>query len=304
MQTKGGEIGLTTRACFSDAPAKINLVLRVLRRRADGFHEISSVAIGVDLRDRLRMELVPTSGIELTCDNPTLTTSDNLVARVARLLAERYAITPRLHVHLSKRVPIAAGLGGGSSDAATALRLCDTIWGLGLSTEALAEVGAEVGSDVPLFFRLPAARMEGRGELVTPFPLAWSGWVLLVHVPVSVSTASAYASWRGEDTPGPVDLSPLAHVTSADALNDLLRNDLEPAVFRIAPEVERVKRYLDAMRIGDFRVSGAGSTLFRLFDTWETANRVQQVLVDNPFGCGCVLVPAPVRPGPVIHGEF
>ena len=289
---------------FSDAPAKINLVLRVLGRRPNGYHELSSLAIGVDLRDHLRIDLASDPGIAMSCDDPTLATPDNLIVRAIRRLAERYAITPRLRIHLSKRIPVSAGLGGGSSDAATALRICNVLWELGLSTEELAEVGAEIGSDVPLFFQLPAVRMTGRGEFVTPVRIAWYGWVLLVTVPVSVSTASVYASWRSEDAHGPVDLEPAARAGSADVLNDLLRNDLEPAVFRVAPDVERAKRYLDGAGFGGFRVSGAGSTLFRLFDTWETAHRVQQVLVNNPFGCGCVLVPVPVRPGPVIQGEF
>ncbi len=319
-------------AFFSDAPAKINLILRILGRRSDGYHELSSLAIGVDLRDHLRIEVASAPGIALSCDDAALATPDNLVVRAIRRLAERHAITPRLRVHLSKRIPVAAGMGGGSSDAATALRICNAIWGLGLAAEELTEVGGEIGSDVPLFFQLPAVRMSGRGEFVTPVRVAWSGWVLLVTVPVSVSTASVYASWRSEDAQGPIgpkslsekpsplplspggrgvkgkgskpDVELAAGAESADVLNDLLQNDLEPAVFRVAPDVERMKAYLEGAGVGGFRVSGAGSTLFRLYDTWESAHRVQQVLVNNPFGCGCVLVPAPVRSGPVIQGEF
>lgn len=297
----GGHRG--TRWCFSDAPAKVNLVLRVLGRRPDGYHELNSLAIGVGLHDRLWIEEAESSGIHLTCDELELANDDNLVTRAIRELAARHAKTPALRVHLAKRVPIAAGLGGGSSDAAAALRICNRLWGLDRTLDELADIGSAVGSDVPLFFHLPAAHMTGRGEVVTPVTLRWTGWILLVTVPVSVSTASVYASWRREDHGEQTNPSVALTAETAEVLREGLYNDLEPAVFRVAPEVGRVKRYLAESGCGAFLVSGAGSTLFRLFDTWDAAHQVQQVLVETACRCNCVLIPAPVDAGLVIQGE-
>ena len=129
------------------------------------------------------------SGIDLTCSDPSLSNSRNLAVRAAERLAGRDGLNAALSIELEKTIPVGAGLGGGSSDAASTLRLCDHLWGLSHTDAELAEMGAGIGSDVPLFFSLPGAVITGRGEKVEAISLNWSGWVLLVHARLVVSTA-------------------------------------------------------------------------------------------------------------------
>lgn len=158
---------LTTHPC-----AKVNLTLAVTGKRDDGYHELRSLVVGVDLRDSLTAEPVAESQITLRCSDPTLGGEANLAWKAAAALAARAGGPVGARVALTKRVPTGGGLGGGSSDAAAALRLCNRLWSLDLGVRELAAIGAEIGSDVPLFFGLPAAVMAGRGEIVRPVTLA------------------------------------------------------------------------------------------------------------------------------------
>ena len=151
-----------------EAYAKLNLALEVLGKRADGYHEIKTVMQTVGLSDLLSIEPWPTLRVE--CDTPELSGEANLVWKAAEALARSRGIQPRANIRVRKRIPIAMGLGGGSSDAAAALRGLNKLWGLSLSTEELAEISAEVGSDVSFFLRGGTALAEGRGELVSPLP--------------------------------------------------------------------------------------------------------------------------------------
>lgn len=277
---------------------KINLTLRILGRRADGFHQLHSLAVGVDLRDRLIIERSNMPGIRIVCPDVGLVNQDNLVVRACAALARQHGIEPALDIRLEKLLPMGGGMGGGSSDAAAALRACNCLWGLGLGDAEMAAVGAEIGSDVPLFFSLPVAEMSGRGEIVQPVSMAWSGWALLVLADTAVSTAAVYAALDADVSrlssgePFPHDGKPAVqktHATPPDQavaairaarkvqeFEHLLGNDLEPAVFRTAPAVAEVCRAINRAPFGPFRVSGAGSTLFRLFDDRETADQAAQ----------------------------
>ena len=246
----------------TDAPAKINLTLEVHGPRSDGFHELRSLVVGIGLADRLRC--VPRRendrGFRFRCDDPALAGDDNLAARAARRLAEHHGQPAAFTLELAKRIPVGGGLGGGSSDAAAALRLCDRFHEPGTEPAELARLGAELGSDVPLFFALPAAVMTGRGEVVEPVKLAWSGWVVLVLAGVPVSTAEVYRAWRAEDARGrPRGMDEAACAAkSAAELAVCLTNELEPAVFRTAPEVRQVFEGLARLGEEPVRVSGGG----------------------------------------------
>lgn len=296
-------------AVLTCAPCgKINLTLEVGARRADGFHEVQTLAVGVGVRDLLTFRRAAGAGVRVTCGDLHLAQGDNLIERALERLAQRGGMSPPgLGVELEKKIPVAAGLGGGSSDAAAALRLANRMWNLGLSDGELASIGAEVGSDVPLFFSLPAAMASGRGEVVKRVAMTWRGWALLVCVDVAVSTAEAYAALDAlrEAENGRTDGAESCCATTSSAttriltarrvgdFESLLFNDLEPAVFRVAPAVGEVHRTLTAAGLGPLRVSGAGSVLVRLFDdrngAEETARRIG--LLDLGVRCLTAAVP-------------
>src|SRR3954469_13517103 len=151
------------------APAKANLSLRVLGKRTDGFHELESLVCPISLFDRLELDHRPEQGIAFTCDDATLPTGDdNLAVRAARLFCASCGLEPNLRVHLAKQIPHGAGLGGGSSDAASVLLGLDALFETRLPTAALAAMAADLGSDVPLFIYRSAAVIRGRGERVEP----------------------------------------------------------------------------------------------------------------------------------------
>ncbi len=296
---------MSTETVASYAPAKINLTLDVLGRRDDGFHELRSLVIGIDLCDRLSLNTRPEAGIDFTCDIPALRGPDNLVCRAAELLARHIRVEPAVRIELEKRIPTGAGLGGGSSDAATTLRLLTTLWQAGLSDSELAELGAAIGSDVPLFFSLPGAIITGRGEGVAPVRLRWSGWVLLVFVPVEVPTAAVYKAWRPSHAahlPRGAE-EPIISALAADEIALHLGNHLEAAVFKVSPEVARVHGMVNQSGLGPMRVTGAGSTLYRLFDDKEIADRIAAKVQDLQLGISTAVVAAPTQRGWLIHKE-
>src|SRR5689334_10702080 len=159
--------GLTVRA-----PAKVNLFLEVLRRRPDGYHDLATLMVAVGLYDTLELRDDPGGSVSLRCDHPQLSTGpDNLVVRAAELVRQTAGVTKGVAIRLWKRIPLAAGLAGGSSDAAATLAGLNRLWQLGWDRARLAELGARLGSDVAFFFSAPAAWCTGRGEVVEPLKL-------------------------------------------------------------------------------------------------------------------------------------
>lgn len=257
------------------AHAKINLTLDVTGRRKDGYHELRSLVIGLELHDTVRCSRSAARGIELDCSDPSLMGPANLAFLAAARLARHLDRDPAVKITLDKAIPVGGGLGGGSSDAATTLRLCNQLWEGGLDSGQLAEIGAELGSDVPLFFCLPSAIISGRGEVVDRVTMGWSGWALLVAVPEIVSTAAVYAEWgRGDssDLPDGRQDAILAASTVGGFLGSL-SNDLMSAVFRVSPRVANAFQEIHRQGLGPMMVSGAGSTMYRLFDEKEAACR-------------------------------
>jgi len=248
-------------------PAKLNLFLEVLERRPDGYHEIETVMHAVDLYDELVIEPLGSEAIELWCDEPGVPTDErNLVVRAARLLRERTGCRRGARIELLKRIPLEAGLGGGSSDGAGALIGLNLAWGLGLGRDELATLAAEVGSDVPFFLVGGTALCTGRGERVRavacPRPLEF----VVVCPPVRVSTAEAYRrlpsplTWRKERATMLLDA--LAG-GDAERIGRCLFNRLEQAAFAIAPSLAALKAQMIAAGcyLG-VALSGSGSSLF------------------------------------------
>jgi 4-diphosphocytidyl-2-C-methyl-D-erythritol kinase len=268
------------------APAKVNLTLHVLGRRSDGWHELDSVVAFAGCCDRLAFE--PAETLSLTIDGPTAVaagpTDDNLVLRAARALAER---VPRLALgrfHLQKALPVAAGLGGGSSDAAAALRALAAANGLAPDDERLFAAAATVGADVPVCLCPSARPMAGRGERLGPAlglsPLA----AVLANPGVAVATPAVFAALGL--APGASLAAPAAPRLEAgsDAARTFAtlaagRNDLQASATRIAPAIgdalEALRR-LDGQRL--VRMSGSGATCFALFDDRHAAARAARAL--------------------------
>lgn len=262
------------------APAKVNLTLRVLRRRADGFHDLASVVAFAGVGDRLR--LVPDGKLALTVSGlraaETGPEADNLVLRAARALAAR---CPGLRLgafHLEKRLPVAAGLGGGSSDAAAALRLLARLNGLAPDAPLLLEAARATGSDVPVCLDPRARIMAGVGEQLSA-PLALPPlFAVLVNCGVAVPTAPVFKALGlapGAALPGPEH--PLSLTDGAQALDLLagLPNDLEPPAIALAPEIAGVRALLEAQPEARLvRMSGSGATVFALTQDCHAAARL------------------------------
>jgi len=287
-----------TSSLHGSAPAKINLTLDVLGPRGDGYHELRSLVISVGLADRICCTLDREPGVHLHCTDAALRGPDNLAVRAARLLAERCAIVPAIRIDLEKCIPVGGGLGGGSSDAATVLRLCNDLWQAERSASELLAMGATLGSDVSFFFALPSAVLTGRGDRVEPAALRWSGWVLLVFAGPAVSTAKVFRAWRPADSaqfPSAADAQVRSASTAAE-LSPLLSNHLEPAVFRVSPHVHSVFSELNRTGAGPFRVSGAGSTLFRLLDDKDAAYDLMKWIGTLGLDLRASVVAAPAEP--------
>ena len=264
------------------APAKVNLCLHVIGRRDDGYHLLDSLVAFLDIGDRLRAE--PAASLSLTVDGPEAADlaavgDDNLVLRAARLLADRAGTTVGATMHLDKHLPVAAGIGGGSSDAAAALRALKRLWRISLDDEALGALGARLGADVPACLYGRAVWVGGIGERLEPAgPLPEAG-ILLVNPRRALPTAAVFAARRGpfghagRFAPMPVDTPGLACALAP------CRNDLTEAAIGLVPEIASVLARLCRLP-GSLlaRMSGAGATCFALFADHAGAERARAIV--------------------------
>ncbi len=275
-------------------PAKINLVLSVGGLRADGFHVVDSLAAGVSLFDDLEFMTTRGTDTELRCSDPAIPTDDrNLVIAAARALRLDSSIRSGVQVDLTKRIPVAAGLGGGSGNAAGTLTALNQIWDLGHSIDELKQIGATLGSDVPMFFDLPVAVVCGRGEQSRAATMRWTGWAVLAFAGCSVSTREVYAACAGDDATlgGAQDrIAAALSATSAAQLSACCVNDLEPVVFRVAPRVEELWAAIHGLGWKGARVSGAGQAVYTLFDDQREAEASRDKLSSSGIGNVAVTV--------------
>ncbi len=241
------------------APAKINLSLIVQGRREDGFHEIETHMVPISICDRLDIERGPSgSGLIFTCDDPTVPGDDsNLVVRAVKLFGTAANMAPDMRIALHKVIPHGAGLGGGSSDAATTLLAVNGICDASLSRARLAELAAQIGSDVAFFIYESAAVCRGRGEQVTPEPFPHRLPLLLIKPPFGVPTPWAYKQWYGSrEIPG------VAYAPQSFPWGEL-RNDLERPVFEKHIFLAMLKTWLLAQpETAGALMSGSGATVF------------------------------------------
>ncbi len=279
------------------APAKLNLLLEILARRDDGFHEIETLMVPIDRFDTLAFRPDPTERIGLTCswaageqaaagqfgDLPT--GSDNLAVRAVELLRSRAGLRNGAALRLVKRIPSAAGLGGGSSDAAAALVAANAAWGLRWPTSALTALAAELGSDVPFFLTAGAAICRGRGEHVQPVPGARSLHVVVVRPPVGLQTAAVFA--RCQVPTEPRSLGPLVDALgsgNAARVGQLLHNRLQAPAERLCPWVERLRQEFNRLDCLGHQMSGSGTSYFGLCHNAAHARRVASQLRARSLG--------------------
>jgi 4-diphosphocytidyl-2-C-methyl-D-erythritol kinase len=241
------------------APAKINLSLEVKARRADGFHEIETLIAPISLADRITIEKRGgDGGIQFSCDDETLPSgNDNLVVRAAKRFMERTGNSTAIAIHLEKRIPHGAGLGGGSSDAASTLLGLNELFSAGLSVDELVQLAAQLGSDVPFFIRRSPAVCRGRGEIVEPAAVATRFRLLLLKPEFGVATPWAYSRWKESKKIAGVDYS-AREFGAVRFVNDLERPVFEKFVF-----LGHLKMWLlQQPEVGVALMSGSGSTLF------------------------------------------
>lgn len=266
------------------APAKINLSLKVLGKRPDGFHELETLMAPISLADEL--EITKADQFEFTCSDTTLPVDENnLVVRAVRLFCRATGRAPKLRIHLNKKVPHGAGLGGGSSDAATTLLALDELFETRLGQQALVAMSAELGSDVPFFIYHSAAICRGRGELVTPVSLGISLPLLLLKPEFGVPTPWAYQKWANSRELPDVPYTPQVFPWGT------LVNDLERPVFEKYIFLALLKRWLLAQpECGGALMSGSGSTVFALLHapSTELAERVRAEFGPNLWMAPCV----------------
>ncbi len=247
------------------APAKINLYLRVLGKRADGYHEIESMMQAIDLYDEIKIE--KSDSIEIVCDDPGIPADDsNLAARAAAALKEQFYF-PGVKISLHKKIPHGAGLGGGSSDAAFVLRGLCRLYNLSPSPKELLRIASEIGSDVPFFLGSGQALVSGRGEIVRTLELPTEYTIILVVPPLEISTAEVYGKLRFSLTKKIEPFLFKKRIT-VSRFNGLLKrfcNDLEEVVLDEYPDLFEIKGLLRNSGAVFSAMSGSGSAFFGVY---------------------------------------
>ncbi len=276
-------IQISGDSCFIKSYAKINLTLDILGRRPDGFHELATVMQAIDLFDTLCLSPLPEDRVEIVCSKLELSNASNLAARAAELIRQRFSLHRGLKIELNKRVPMAAGLGGGSSNAAAVLLALREWWDLPIAHEEMIEMAASLGSDVPFFLTEGLALCRGRGEVMTPIPAFCPPslrWLIILKPAISVSTAMVFTNLPASDyTDGTHSLSIQQALQKAQEpdLTDL-HNGLERNVLKTYPEVAQAREALLDAGASFVRLSGSGPTLFAPFSRLEDAVHVHERL--------------------------
>jgi 4-diphosphocytidyl-2-C-methyl-D-erythritol kinase len=249
------------------APAKLNLFLHIVGRRADGYHLLQSVFTLLDYGDNIRVRVRDDGAVRRVNELAGIPEAQDLTVRAAQMLRDASGTSRGADIEVEKRIPLGGGLGGGSSDAATVLLALDRLWNTGFGPEALAELGASLGADIPFFIRGSTAWAEGVGEKLYPIALP-RRWYVVLAPPVAVPTKEIFA------------VPELTRDTEALKMEDFsarpqdprFHNDLEPIVIARYPQVREHLQWL--RQHGDARMTGSGSCVFAGFDSREEAQRV------------------------------
>jgi len=267
---------ITKDSLVIGAPAKINLFLKVLNKRPDGYHNIDSLFQAVSLFDRIKFTRNEQNNINIKLKNDIdLTTGDdNLINRTFNHLKNKFSFEGGLDVELEKNIPIAGGLGGGSTDAAATIMACNMLFSLNLKYPEMAEIGLRLGSDIPFFFSSGQARVTGRGEIIKEISLPTDYWLMLVNPGQKVSTATSYSSLKLNLTNSEKTVSFINCRTTGDLIKSLnkLSNDFEGNHLKSFPAHDRIKGGLLRLGAGIARMSGTGATFFGIFVRYPTGS--------------------------------
>ena len=279
-----------------DAHAKINLSLDVTGRRADGYHLVRMVMQALELHDTLYMEKTDQPGVQLASDRPELASDrSNLIVRAAELMLKKYLPDQGVKIRLEKRIPLAAGLAGGSADAAAALKGINILFDLGIKEKELCRLGVQLGADVPYCITGGTALSEGIGEILTPLPELPHCYIVLGKPAEGMSTAEAYRALDGRrdvqhpDIDGQIRALRKGHLKG---VAEKMGNVLEPVTEERHPEVREIRRLLLAAGAEGARMSGSGPTVFGLFTEESRAKEACSVLKKEPSREVILTVPA------------
>lgn len=268
---------------FLKAYAKVNLALDVLRRRPDGYHDVKMIMQNLDIYDELEFEVIARDTedvkITLTVNKEGIPTDDrNLVYKAIAMLFEAYNIKSHIAVNLIKNIPAEAGMAGGSTDCAAALKAVNTLYDLGLSTQELMSYGVKLGADVPYCILGRTAISEGIGEILTPIKGLPSVHVLVAKPPVNVSTKEIYTNLKANELETHPDVDGMVEALESQnlyAIADRMENVLETVTVDMHPEIEELKTLMKEQGALNAIMSGSGPTVFGLFEdkdkVWEAA---------------------------------
>jgi 4-diphosphocytidyl-2-C-methyl-D-erythritol kinase len=291
-------VGRSGAQLVVQTPAKLNLLFEVLAKRGDGYHEIQTLMCPISLFDTLYFQENSSAQLELTCqpgargaagqgDEPLAVPqgSENLVIRAAELLRQRAGVTRGARLRLVKRIPTAAGLGGGSSDAAATLAAANLGWGIGWSRAELAALGAELGSDVPFFLQGGTAICGGRGERVERVEAGGPLHFVVVRPPVGLSTAAVYGVCRPAESPiAPAPIVDALGRGDLGQLGRLLFNRLQPAAESLSPWIGRLRQEYSGLDCLGHSMSGSGTAYFGLCRHARHARRLARRLEAKGVG--------------------
>lgn len=264
------------------APAKINLTLDVVGKRDDGYHEVEMIMTMIDLADRIYFENLESDKIILESNSGIVPNDErNLIYKSASLIKSKYNIKKGVNIYLEKNIPVAAGLAGGSSDAAATLRGLNRLWQLGLNERQLMDLGEQIGSDVPFCVVGGTALVTGRGEKVKKITSVPSGWVILAKLPMGVSTAGIYGAlnWQEISEHPKTDLI-INAIEEQDfkSITELLSNVLEDVTFSLYPEVKQLHKQMKSFGADGVLMSGSGPTVYALVNKESRMKRINNAL--------------------------
>ena len=269
------------------APAKVNLFLEILGKRDDGFHEIETIMQEIDLADSLQFEETQ-EGVTLECNDKNIPANqDNLVCKAANLILEECGIRKGVIINLEKNIPVGAGLGGGSSDAATTLKALNSLWKVGLNNEELMEFAAKLGSDIPFFINGKTALCRGRGELITPVEVRNRMDYIILFPRVHISTETIYKNLKIDLTKKRKDVSfflDALKYSEAASISKLLFNRLEEIIFATYPDLLQVKSTLESFDFCGLSISGSGSAFFGLCNDRHQAEVIKSKIELSGMG--------------------
>ncbi len=276
---------MDTPRCKIKTPAKVNIRLKIMRRRSDGYHELVSIMVPVALFDILELTVSTRESVKITCQGFEVPTDErNLIYAAVEAFMTATGIKGGVSVHLIKNIPVAAGLGGGSSDTAAAFRALNRIYSNPLHVKELQDLAVKIGADVPFFLNPRPMLATGIGEILTPIEAWPEFWYVIITPPVRVSTAWVYENLKLELTTGEYDYIVNALKNGTFSISRILENDLEKVTSASFPVIHTLKKLLENAGAEGAIMSGSGPSVFGLFLSPEKARSATESLASMDLG--------------------